>query len=199
MKHLLITAALAALTFATPVKRQILSYVPASYNYVISQGQPNVDQAPIYNNPNVAVISRVNGNNDIDTIVNFAMPDINKIPGASPSSTCSFAIFNVASLSGSQTMQLYTLNQFVDLTAGPVTWNSANPTSVNQYYGTYKVFSGATTGPSVSVDGGTWTFPCQFGQTIQFLMRPQGDNDYITWSEGGGGAVLVGAYIQVNE
>ena len=191
-------AALSSLVIAAPVKRQVLSYVPSSYNYVISQAQPDVDQAPIYGNPGIAVISRVNGYNDIDTIVNFDMPDITQIPGATTSSTCSFAIFNVGTLSGSQTMQLYTLNQFVDLTAGPVTWNSANPTSVDQYYGTYEVFSGATTGPSVATDGGSWTFPCQFGQTLQFLMRPEGDNDYISWSEGGGGAVLVGAYIQVS-
>lgn len=191
-------AALSSLAIAAPVKRQILSYVPSSYNYVISQAQPDVDQAPIYGGPSIAVISRVNGYNDIDTIVNFDMPDISQIAGATSSSTCSFAIFNVGSLSGSQTMQLYTLNQFVDLTAGPVTWNSANPTSVDQYFGTYEVFSGATTGPSVATDGGSWTFPCQFGQTIQFLMRPEGDNDYISWSEGGGGAVLVGAYIQVS-
>jgi hypothetical protein len=33
---------------------------------------------------------------------------------------------------------------------------------------------------------------------VQFLVRPEGDNDYITWSQGGGGAVLTGAYIQVS-
>jgi hypothetical protein len=191
-------AALSTLISAVPVKRQVVSFVSASYNYVISQAEPDVDQAPTYGSPDIAVISRVNGYNDIDTIVNFDMPDISQISGATPSSTCSFAIYNVASLSGSETMQLYTLNEWVDLTSGPVTWNSANPTSVDQNYGTYEVFSGATTGPSVAIDGGSWTFPCQFGTTLQFLMRPEGDNDYITWSQGGAGAVLTGAYILVS-
>lgn len=191
-------AALSTLISAVPVKRQAIDLIPASYNYVISQAEPDVDQAPIYGSPNIAVISRVNGYNDIDTIVNFDIPDISTITGATPSSTCSFVIYNVASLNGSETMQLFTLNQWVDLTSGPVTWNSANPTSVNQNYGTYQVFSGATTGPSVAIDGGSWTFPCQFGQTLQFLLRPEGDNDYISWSQGGGGAVLTGAYIQVS-
>lgn len=191
-------AALSSVISAVPTKRQALSLVPASYNYVVSQAQPDVDEEPTAGGPNVAVISRTNGNNDIDTIVNFDMPDISQIPGATPSSTCSFVIYNVAALSGSETMQLYTLNEFVDLYSPPVTWNSADVQSVNQNYGTYQVFSGATTGPSVAIDGGSWTFPCQFGQTLQFLMRPEGQDDYITWSEGGGGAVLAGAYIQVN-
>jgi len=191
-------AALSSVISAAPTKRQTLSFIPSSYNYVVSQAQPDVDQAPIVGSSSIAIISRTNGNNDVDTIVNFDIPAMSDIPGATPSSTCSFAIYNVAALSGSQTMQLYTLNQFVDLFSPPVTWNSADVQSVNQYLGTYEVFSGATTGPSVATDGGSWTFPCQFGYTMQFLMRPEGDNDYITWSEGGGGAVLTGAYIQVN-
>jgi hypothetical protein len=191
-------AAVSAVVSAAPTKRQALSLIPASYNYVVSQAEPDVDQAPVYGNPNVAVISRTNGYDDIDTIVDFAIPDITSIPGATSSSTCSFVVYNVAALSGSQTLQVYTLNQWVDLFSPPVTWNSADVQSVNQNYGTYEVFSGATTGPSVAIDGGSWTFPCQFGQTVQFLLRAEGDNDYITWSQGGGGAVLTGAYIQVS-
>ena len=194
----IVIAAVSAIVSAAPTKRQALSLIPASYNYVVSQAEPDVDQAPIYGNPNIAVISRTNGYNDIDTIVDFAIPDITSIPGATSSSTCSFVVYNVGALSGSQTLQVYTLNQWVDLFSPPVTWNSADVQSVDQNYGTYEVFSGATTGPSVAIDGGSWTFPCQFGQTVQFLLRPEGDNDYITWSQGGGGAVLTGAYIQVS-
>ena len=200
MKAIFSAIALAALTTlvsTAPVKRQVLASIPASYNYVISQADPDVDQAPLIGDPNIALISRDNGYNDFDTIVNFEIPDISTISGATPSSTCNFVIYNVGALSGSETMQLYTLNIFVDLKSGSVTWNSANPTSVNQNYGTYIVFSGATTGPSVAIDGGSRTFSCQFGSTLQFLMRPQGDDDYITWLQDGAGAVLSGAYIQV--
>ena len=195
----LVIAAVSVIVSAAPTTKrgQVTAWIPATYNYVVSQAYPDTDQATLYN-PNIAVISRTNGYNDIDTIVNFAIPPMSQIPGATPSSTCSFAIYNVAALSGSEKMQLYTLNQWVDLLSPPVTWNSADVQSVNQNYGTYQVFSGATTGPSVAIDGGSWTFPCQFGTTLQFLMRPEGDYDYITWSQGGGGAVLTGAYIQVS-
>jgi len=188
-------AALCALVSAAPTrvgKRSgaLVTSIPASYYHVIDENKPNTDVSATYGSQ-TAVISRSDTTLDIDTLVNFEIPDLSSIPGASASSTCDFVVFNAASVSGSQTLQLFTLVSEVDLT-GPVTFNSA-PSS-DQYKGMYFIQEGATT-TSLAID--VTSFPCQFGTTMQFIMRPQNDNDFITWTQGGAGAVPVGAFIEI--
>ena len=61
------------------------------------------------------------------------------------------------------------------------------------YEGTYHV---NLNGDSTSVD--IFTVPCVFGGNMQFIMKPQNDNDYITWTAGADGVVApVGAFIEV--
>ena len=188
-------AALCALVSAAPTrvaKRSgaLVTSIPASRYHVIDQNHPNTDVSATFGS-NTAVISRSDTTLDVDTLVNFEIPDLSSIPGASASSTCDFVVFNAASVSGSQTLQLFTLVSEVDLT-GPVTFNSA-PSS-DQYKGMYFIQEGATT-TSLAID--VTSFPCQFGTTMQFIMRPQNDNDFITWTQGGAGAVPVGAFIEI--
>ena len=183
MKAIFSTLSIAALC-------ALVTSIPASYYHVIDENKPNTDVSATYGSQ-TAVISRSDTTLDIDTLVNFEIPDLSSIPGASASSTCDFVVFNAASVSGSQTLQLFTLVSEVDLT-GPVTFNSA-PSS-DQYKGMYFIQEGATT-TSLAID--VTSFPCQFGTTMQFIMRPQNDNDFITWTQGGAGAVPVGAFIEI--
>jgi hypothetical protein len=193
----LAVAALCALVSAAPTrvaKRSgaLVTSIPASYFHVIDENQPNVDVSATTYGYQTAVISRSDTTLDIDTLVNFEIPALSAISGATSSSTCDFVVYNVAEATGSQTIQLFTLVSEVDL-AQPLTFNTA-PSS-NQYEGMYFLQEGAATGVSIAID--VSSFPCQFGTTMQFIMRPQNDNDYITWTQGGAGAVPVGAFIEI--
>lgn len=189
-------AAICALVSAAPTrvaKRQstVVTSIPASYYHVIDENQPNTDVGPNYGSQ-TAVISRSDTTLDIDTLVNFDIPALSAIPGATASSTCAFKVDTVASALGSQTLQLFTTVTEVDLT-GTVTFNTA-PSS-NQYEGMYFCQESAASGGSIAIDVNS--FPCQFGTTMQFILRPQNDNDFITWTQGGAGAVPVGAFIEI--
>jgi Ubiquitin 3 binding protein But2 C-terminal domain len=189
-------AALSALVSSTPLTKRsadgpILTSVSPTYLHIISEAEPNTDQATTFG-LNTAIISRTDGSNDIDTLVSFDIPAMSAIAGATASSTCDFFINNAASVNGSQTIQLFTLVSEVDLSQ-PLTWNTA-PSS-NQYEGAYFVVEGAATGGSVAID--VFTFPCLFGQSMEFIVRPFGDDVFITWTQGGAGAVPTGAFIEV--
>jgi hypothetical protein len=189
-------AALSALVASAPLTQRsangpILASISPTFLHVVSQAQPNTDEATAFG-LNTAIISRTDGSDDIDTLVSFDIPAMSAIAGATTSSTCDFFINNAASVNGSQTMQLFTLVSEVDLSQ-PLTWNTT-PSS-DQYEGAYYIVEGAATGGSVAID--VLTFPCLFGQTMEFIMRPSGDNVFITWTQGGAGAVPTGAFIEV--
>jgi hypothetical protein len=194
----LTVAALCALAAAAPTrvsKRSaagpLVTSIAPSAVHIIDENQPNVDVASQYD-PGSVVISRSDTTLDIDTIINFWIPALADIPGATSSSTCDFKVYNAGVVSGSQTLQLFTTVTEADLT-GPLTFNTA-PSS-NQYEGMYFIQAGAANSGSVAID--VSTFPCEFGSTMQFIVRPQNDNDFIAWTAPGAGATPIGAFIEI--
>jgi hypothetical protein len=208
LKHLIMKAifstlsiaALCALVSAAPTriaKRNangpLVTQIAASAFHIIDENNPNTDVNGNFQT-NTAVISRSDTTLDIDTLVNFVIPPLSEIPGATASSTCDFVVYNAFEITGSQTLQLFTTVTEADL-AGPLTFNTA-PSS-NQYEGMYFVNGASAANPGISVAIDVNSFPCQFGSTMQFIMRPQNDNDFITWEQGGSGAIQVGAFIEI--
>jgi hypothetical protein len=158
----------------------------ADYIHVTSQDNPNTDEAVMYGTQN-AVISRTNGNNEYASYVSFAIPPLASIPGATESSTCNFVIRNPAVADGSQITQLFTLG--AEFAEGDTLTFNTHPYH-NQYEGGYYVNMG---GDSTAID--VLTVPCIFGDNMQFVMRPQNDNDYIAWYQDS--AANVGAFIEI--
>lgn len=158
----------------------------ADFLRVVSQANPDTDQIGTYGTQ-TGYTARTNGNEEFASLVSFDIPPLAAIAGASASSTCNFVIKNPASVSGSQTTQLFTLGaEFGEYDT--ITFNQ-HP-YYNQYEGAYFVNA---VGDSSPVD--VTTVPCTFGGNMQFVMRPQNDNDYITWTQNNGGNV--GAFIEI--
>ena len=158
----------------------------ADFIRVVSEANPNTDEIGTYGTQ-TGLIARTNGQNELASLVSFDIPPVSAIAGASASSTCNFVIKNPASVSGSQTTQLFTLGaEFGEYDT--ITFNQ-HP-YYNQYEGAYFVNA---VGDSSAVD--VTTVPCTFGGNMQFVMRPQNDNDYITWTQNNGGNV--GAFIEI--
>jgi hypothetical protein len=154
----------------------------ADFIHVTSEADPNTDQAAAYGSL-TGLIARTNGQDEFASYVSFVIPALSSISGATTSSTCDFVIRNPANATGSQMTQLYTLGyQLPD----SITFNS-HPYH-DQYEGVYQVVVGSD---SIAVD--VATVPCQFGELMQFVMRPQNDNDYITWQQD----TDVGAFIEI--
>jgi Ubiquitin 3 binding protein But2 C-terminal domain len=156
----------------------------ADFIHPTSQADPNTDQASKY--PNQGVISRTNENNEWDSFISFAIPAMNQIPGASPSSTCSFVVKNPAVSSGSGIAQLFTVG--APFTKDQTITYNQHP-FINEYFGAYQTRTG---GDSNAID--VSSFPCQFGENMQFALRPQNDNDNINWTQNGN----VGAFIVIS-
>ena len=153
---------------------------------VVSQADPNTDQIGTYGTQ-TGYIARTKGNEEFASLVSFDIPPLSAIAGASASSTCNFVIKNPASVSGSQTTQLFTLGaEFGEYD----TITFIQHPYYNQYEGAYFVNA---VGDSSPVD--VTSVPCTFGGNMQFVMRPQNDNDYITWTQNNGGNV--GAFIEI--
>ena len=96
--------------------------------------------------------------------------------------------FNPTQAEGSQAIQLFTLiNEFNEYDG--LTFN--NHPLIDQYYGTYLVAAG---GDSTPLD--VSSFPCDFGNRMQFLMRPQDLDDYVSWTQNTG--ANVGAFIEMS-
>lgn len=158
----------------------------ADFIRVVSEANPNTDEIGTYGTQ-TGLIARTNGQNEFASLVSFDIPPVSAIAGASASSTCNFVIMNPASVSGSQTTQLFTLGaEFGEYDT--ITFNQ-HP-YYNQYEGAYFVNA---VGDSSAVD--VTTVPCTFGGNMQFVMRPQNDNDYINWTQNNGGNV--GAFIEI--
>jgi Ubiquitin 3 binding protein But2 C-terminal domain len=167
----------------------IILTLGAEFYRVISQAEPDTDFLTTYGSQ-TAIISRSQGSDEVATLVSFQMPAISDISGATASSTCDFVVKNPGTASGSQILQLFTLGyQFSESISPPVTFNS-HP-YYNQYEGEYYVSVG---GDSTAID--VFTFPCVFGTNMQFVLRPQNDNDYISWEQDSI-SLLNGAYIEV--
>ena len=158
----------------------------ADFIRVTSQTNPNTNEIGTYGTQ-TGYIARTNGNDEFASYVSFYIPPISAIAGASASSTCNFVIKNPAAVSGSQTTQLFTLGaefgEFDTLTFNQHPYH-------NQYEGAYFVNA---VGDSSPID--VYTVPCKFGDNMQFVMRPQNDNDYITWTQNDG--AKVGAFIEI--
>ena len=182
----------------TSIKCQVFALISNSYNYIISQVNLDINQISLFDDPKIALIYRVKGNNNYNTIVNFHKLDINTISDITLSSIYNFVIYNVDALSESKIMQLYILNKFIYLTFELVTWNSVNSININQNYDIYKIFSSAVTESSMTIDDSSWIFSCQFESTFQFLIKFKDDDDYITWFQDEIDVVFSEAYIQVN-
>jgi|SRR5579859_7354812 len=172
-------AVLAALTAAAPItERAVVASVPAEFFIVTDEAHPQTFSGA----SQTAVISRTNGSGEKASYVSF---DMTSVPGATASSTCTFVIKNPAAASGSQNTQLFTLGGPISSTSKLSFWQ--HPFH-DQYAGVYKAQVGAS---STAID--VATVPCNFGRKSQYVMRPQNDNDYITWTQGAG----VGAFIEV--
>jgi hypothetical protein len=158
----------------------------AEFYQVISQAQPTTNQEHIYGF-STAVISRTQDSNEFDTIVSFPMPALSKIENATSSSTCTFVIKNPVHVTGSQNIELFAIGKEISLN------DSSTQPFTNEYEGTYHA---NLNGDSTSV--GVSTVPCKFGGNMQFIMKPQNDNDYIMWTTAFDGVVApVGAFIEV--
>jgi len=151
--------------------------LPATDLFVITNPAPATILTP--DGTSNAVISITDGSNEIDTIVSFYIPGL---PLPSSSSTCQFVIQNIPPPTGSGIVQLFTLGAEV----------SAPLTSVpfyDQYEGQYDV----NTNPSTPID--VQFVPCIFDAygnlDMQFVIRPQNTDDYITWWQ----SPTVGAFI----
>jgi Ubiquitin 3 binding protein But2 C-terminal domain len=186
-------ALLSALAAAAPLKHAARSangplvYTKgADFIHVTSEANPQTDQAPIYGTQ-TALIARTNGQDEFASYVSFAIPALSNIAGASASSTCNIVIKYPAQSQGSQITQLFSLgSEFTE--SQTLTFNQ-HPYH-NQYYGEYNVLVGQESTP---VD--VFTVPCKFGDNMQFVMRPQNDNDYITWVQSN--SANVGAFVEI--
>ena len=165
-----------ALVSAAPLTQRGLS-LPATNLFVITNPAPATILTP-YGTSN-AVISITDGSNEIDTIVSFNIPGL---PPPSSASTCQFVIQNIPPPTGSGIVQLFTLGAEVTspLTSVPF---------YNLYEGQYDV----NTNPSTPID--VQFVPCNFDANgvldMQFVVRPQNTDDYITWWQ----SPTVGAFI----
>ena len=165
-----------ALVSAAPLTQRGLS-LPATNLFVITNPAPATILTP-YGTSN-AVISITDGSNEIDTIVSFNIPGL---PPPSSASTCQFVIQNIPPPTGSGIVQLFTLGAEVTspLTSVPF---------YNQYEGQYD----CNTNPSTPID--VQFVPCIFDANgvldMQFVVRPQNTDDYITWWQ----SPTVGAFI----
>jgi hypothetical protein len=155
-----------ALVSAAPLAPRGLS-LPATDLFVITNPAPATILTP--GGTSNAVISITDGSNEIDTIVSFNIPGL---PLPSATSTCQFVIQNIPPPSGSGIIQLFTLGAEV---AAPLT----SVPFYNQYEGQYDV----NTNPSTPID--VQFVPCNFDSNgnldMQFVVRPQNTDDFITW------------------
>ena len=186
-------ALISALAAAAPLKvaersatGSIIYAKGADFIHVTSEASPQTDEASIYGTQ-TAVIARTNGQNEFASYVSFAIPPLASIPGATASSTCNFVIQNPAFASGSGMTQLFSLGSEFAENDTLTYWQHPY---TNQYYGTYEIAVGSA---STAID--VATVPCIFGDNMQFVMRPQNDNDYITWTQNA--ASNVGAFIEI--
>ena len=127
--------------------------------------------------------------NEVDTFVNFPIPPINEIQGASTLCTCDFVIKNPQISNGSQIVQLFSLLEEFDVTQ-TFTWN--NHPQYDQYYGSYLV---NPTGSSTLLDLYPYTVQCSYGSNLRFVMRPYNATDWVMLSQTG--IVISGAYIEI--
>jgi hypothetical protein len=182
-----LVAVLAAIGSAAPLSPRAVLYTKgADFIRVTSESQPQTDQISVYGTQ-TAVISRQNGQNEHASYVSFNIPSAASL-GATSSSTCSLVINNPADAEGSKNTQVFTLGgEFTE--NGPLTfWQHPYH---DQYRGVYQTGVGVG---STAID--VTNFPCKFGQNMQFVFRPQNDNDFITWTQNS--PANVGAFIQVN-
>jgi hypothetical protein len=156
----------------------------ADYIHVTSEKYPQTDEASTYGTQ-TAFIARTQGKDEYASYVSFAIPPLSSISGATESSTCHFVIRNPTNADGSKVTQLYSLGAEFGKTDYMTFWQHPYH---DQYYGAYNV---AENYESTPVD--VTRVPCKFGGKMQFVMRPQNDNDYITWTQGPN----VGAYIEI--
>ena len=178
----LITLA-SALVSAAPLARRgqftATTFGATTYYNVnnIFQGSTDPILPPV--GTSTAEISIADGSHEIDSIVSFTIPpDV-----ITSTSTCTFFIAGIAPPTGSGILALYTLgSEFISpFTSVPF---------YNQYEGQYNL----QTGNSADID--RVTVPCSVysDNTMQFVMRPVGDNDFITWTQSAG----VGAFIEID-
>jgi hypothetical protein len=184
-------AVLAALTSAAPLKERsvggpVIFTKGADFIRVTSESQPQVDQSATLGT-HQAIISRTNGQNEHASYVSFAIPDIASVAGATSQSTCHFVIKNPTSLWGSQHTQLFDLGAEFTETQTLTFWQHPYH---NQYRGEYIANAGSDSTP---ID--VFSVPCKFGDNMQFVMRPQNDNDNIAWTQDN--VNHVGAFIEI--
>lgn len=167
-----------ALVSAAPLNPRGQSYsIPANDLFVVTNPNPATILTP--DGTNHAVVSITGGSNEIDTIATFYAPGL---PPPTAGSTCQFVIQNTALPTGSGIVQLFTLGAPVSapLTSVPFT---------DQYEGQYDCY----TNPSTPVD--VEFVPCVFDANgnldMQFLIRPQGTDDFVEWWQ----SSTVGAFV----
>ena len=169
-----LVALLGALASAAPTKlatRSVLTTFGADFYFVLDGANPNT----LSGATSAGEIERINGNNEVDTLVSFTIPPYTSIPGASASSTCQLVIRNPSTVTGSGETQIFTLGGAI---------SSANQYSFYQhpFYDQYRGVQQANLGTdSTPID--VQSFPCGFGGNLQLALRPQNDNDLIEFSQ----------------
>jgi hypothetical protein len=168
----------AALVSGAPLTPRAPSYsIPANDLFVVTNPNPATILTP--DGTNHALVSITDGSNEIDTIATFYAPGV---PPPTAGSTCQFVIQNTPPPTGSGIVQLFTLGAPVSapLTSVPFT---------DQYEGQYN----CNTNPSTPID--VLFVPCVFDANgnldMQFLIRPQGTDDFVEWWQ----SSTVGAFV----
>lgn len=183
----IISTLVAAAPFKAAERDTVVYSKGADFIHVTSEANPQTDEA-INFGTQTALIARTNGQDEFASYVSFAIPSLSAIPGATSSSTCSFVIRNPLQAYGSQETQLFSLG--AEFAEGDTLTFWQHPYH-DQYRGVYLAEVGTDSTP---ID--VTSFPCKFGDNMQFVMRPQNDNDYITWTQNS--AAEVGAFIEVH-
>ena len=151
-------------------------------NWFITTSEETPDQV-FGVNFQTGTIQRIDGSKEKRTYVNFDMPPLTSIPNATPTSTFHLVIKNPSVATGSQRLEAFTIGT-------PLNWESQISFNTHPFEdqdrGIYKVVSGGVS----SADSGT-VLPSQFGQAIQFVLRPEGTDDLIVLVQGPGSGVFI--------
>lgn len=139
------------------------------------------DPTTPYGLTNFGKVSRINGGNNVQTLMNIP------IPSSASGKQCSLVFTDPTAFSGSKQMQLFTLGD--NKVIGAQTTFENRPYRDQHIADVY-----------VAADSATFTtygeafknndFPCPAGKTLSFELVSVGDNDDITWELPNGLAVV---------
>lgn len=130
---------------------------------------------------NFGKVSRINGGNNIQTLMNIP------IPSSTAGKQCSLVFTNPATFSGSKKMQLFTVGD--NKVIGPQTTFENRPYRDQHIADVYVTATSAT----FTTYGEAYKnndFPCPADKTLSFELVSVGDNNEVTWQLPNGLAVV---------